>query len=128
MKRISLIARWIIGSILVLIGIYPLVFSRPAEIEVQGTLILLVGLLIQPITEKLIAKCKWYLLVVIFLLIAFNPSPSEFEYYAKGVYAKGKESFRRETNFLICSIYEYESKDEYQKYFAILGNFYPIDD
>ena len=67
---------------------------------------------------------KWPLIIaaILLLFIILNPSMKQFkEYMGKGT--SSLFEYRRASNFLIYSIYEYEYGFENKKYIGILSNF-----
>lgn len=69
---------------------------------------------------------KWWLIpvAIIAVFIILNPSMNQFKEFAG---KEDKTQFRRTSNYLILSIYEYNDELYTKKYLGVLSNFYILN-
>lgn len=72
---------------------------------------------------------KWWIIaaVILFIFVLLNPNMKQFKEYTGeqegGVY---KKHFKRTSNYLIFSIYEYQINGYTNSYLGVLSNFFQI--
>lgn len=62
--------------------------------------------------------------IVIIILLATNPSRSDFASY---LHITGTDFIGRDKNYFVCSVYSVKYQDKSIRFFGILGNFFKMD-
>ena len=129
-KKAFKIARWIVGFIAIIISILLLLDAHYSKDVLEYFLILAIGLLILPPSLIFIGKFKWVAILIILLLLIFNPSPSEFKNYSQELGDRDISIYQRKANYLIFSVYLKRwgtPVEDQQLYIGLLGNFFEWD-
>lgn len=78
--------------------------------------------------RKVLKYMMWVAVVILVGMAILNPRPSEFKEYAKGYGNPNIFLYRRQTNYIIFSIYVKEREAFEERYLGIAGNFFALAD